>query len=269
MNELATRNHTALTPQSFLQEWNVLKEQANVLVKSGFLPTNVNTPEKAIAIMMKGKEVGMHPMQALSQINIIQGRPTISAEGMMAMVLKHYPDTKIRYLQSTNDICEMEVVKPGGKPEIWKFSMEDAKKADLSSKDMWKKYPRSMLRSRCISEMCRAVFPDAIQGCSYTPEEMRDAISELVVEQEPKEAPKPLQIVSTQPIVVSSQPVKALEIFDAENVEHVRSADSFLGAGEKHLHDIVCGIMHGKEKSRKNLMESIMEAKRKEITLEL
>lgn len=69
--------------------------------------------------------------------------------------------------------------------------------------------------------------------------------------------------------VVPSQPVKALEIFDAENVEHVRSADSFLGAGEKHLHDIVCGIMHGKEKSRKNLMESIMEAKRKEITLEL
>ncbi|MBV9282954.1 MAG: hypothetical protein JOZ41_23015, partial [Chloroflexi bacterium] len=57
------------------EAWTVLREQADVLVRSGFLPHGVNTPEKAISIVMKGRELGIPPMYALSNIAVINGKP--------------------------------------------------------------------------------------------------------------------------------------------------------------------------------------------------
>jgi hypothetical protein len=51
------------------------------------------------------------------------------------------------------------------------FSLEDAKRAKLDGKDVWKAYPRAMLRSRAVSEVVRTAFPECIAGL-YTPEEM-------------------------------------------------------------------------------------------------
>jgi hypothetical protein len=52
-----------------------------------------------------------------------------------------------------------------------------ARKAGLADKDLWKKYPRSMLRSRVVSEGVRAVWPGATSGM-YVPEEMADMTQE-------------------------------------------------------------------------------------------
>jgi hypothetical protein len=54
--------------------------------------------------------------------------------------------------------------------------MDEAKAAQLLGKDVWKKYPAAMLRARAISAMARAMFPDAINGVSYTPEELGSEI---------------------------------------------------------------------------------------------
>jgi hypothetical protein len=51
--------------------------------------------------------------------------------------------------------------------------MARATKAQLGGKDMWKKYPRQMLRSRVVSEGVRTVYPGATSGL-YVPEEVRD-----------------------------------------------------------------------------------------------
>lgn len=267
-NEIVNRQTNSLTvSQNFLQEWQVMKEQATILIKSGFLPTAVNTPEKAIAIMMKGKEVGMQPMQALSQINVIQGKPGLSAEGMLALVLKNYPGTKIDYLNNDNESCVIEVTKPGDKGQIWSFTLEDAKKAELLGKDMWRKYPRSMLRSRCISEMCRGMFPDAIQGCSYTPEELEHI--------EPMQKVKPLDISfhaqNTKEIDASPQEQTKPEqsnIFNKDDMYHINTANKFLVDEERHLLTRVTEIMHGKEITRTLIKEAIMLAKKEEIVKE-
>lgn len=50
--------------------------------------------------------------------------------------------------------------------------MEDAKRANLTGKGPWVTYPAAMLRARCISSMARAMFPDALSGVVYTPEEL-------------------------------------------------------------------------------------------------
>jgi hypothetical protein len=171
-NEVALVRQSEMNLFPSTSEWSMMKEQASMLVKTGFLPNAIKTPEQAIAIMLKGRELGMAPMQAFSHIAIIQGKPTISAEGMLALILKAYPSTKITYIQNDDLACIMEVVRPGNAPARFSFSYEDAQKAKLTNKDNWNTYRRAMLRSRCISEMARSVFPDALSGVSYTPEEL-------------------------------------------------------------------------------------------------
>lgn len=169
-------NLVSLNPSE--TEWATLKSQAQMAVSSGFLPSSVNTPEKAVIIALKGRELGIPMMQAYSSIHVISGKPSASAELMMALIYKNCPGAIVNYINNDNESCEIEAIRPGGKPALFSFSMSDAKDAGLLSNPTWKKYPRAMLRSRCVSEMARAVFPDAIMGVSYTPEELGAEVTE-------------------------------------------------------------------------------------------
>ncbi len=172
MQNLQLTNASVPTAFPSETEWKIMKEQAGLLVRTGFLPKAVRTPEQAIAIMLKGRELNIGPMLAFSHIAIIEGKPTISPELMLNLVFKAYPQTKINYQTLTDTACKIEVIRPGQKANYFSWTMDDAKKAGLAGKYNWKNYPRAMLRSRCISEMGRSLFPDAIAGCSYTPEEL-------------------------------------------------------------------------------------------------
>lgn len=80
---------------------------------------------------------------------------------------------KIRWLQLSNVVAEAEFTHPAGGSVTIKWDTETAERAGLLGKDMYKKYPRQMLRSRCVSEGVRTVFPAATSGM-YVPEEERD-----------------------------------------------------------------------------------------------
>src|SRR3990167_2702507 len=62
-----------------------MKERANMLVKSGFLPSTVNTAEKALTIMLTGKELGLGFMESLRSINVVQGKPCMSAQLLLGL----------------------------------------------------------------------------------------------------------------------------------------------------------------------------------------
>jgi hypothetical protein len=150
----------------------VLREQANVLVRSGFLPHGVNTPEKAISIVMKGRELGIPPMYALSNIAVNNGKPTASAELMLALVYRDHGDEAVKVIESTAERCTVAYRRRGWQePELFSFTIEDAHCAGLLGKDNWRHYPAAMLRARCISAVARFAFPDTIAGL-YTPEEL-------------------------------------------------------------------------------------------------
>lgn len=178
MSEVAVlqNNPTSLFPSE--SEWKMLKEQAEMVVKTGFLPSAVNTPEKAITIALKGRELGIPPMQAYSHIHVIQGKPTISSELMLSLIYRNCPGAKINYILSTSEACEIEATRPGHSPYRFKFTILDAQNAKLTNKDNWRNFPAAMLRARTIAILARAVFPDAIMGCSYTPEELGAEIDE-------------------------------------------------------------------------------------------
>lgn len=160
------------------QTWATIKEQSAILVNSGFLPSSIKLPEQAMAIAIKGHEIGLPIMQSFAQISIIQGKPTLNAEGQLALIYKNCPGAIVNFIVLSNEECVIEAKRPGGKANTFRFTIEDARLAGLLGKDNWRKYPRAMLRSRCISEMARSLFPDAIAGMSYTPEELGAEVDE-------------------------------------------------------------------------------------------
>lgn len=156
-------------------EWKLMWDMGKTLITSGFLPRAIDRPEKAIAVMLKGRELGWPPMRAFQHINVIDGKPTLSAEAMLALIYEKVPGARINITETSNETCAIEAARPGQeKATRFAFTIEDAQRAGLTTKkgDVWRSYPRAMLRSRCVSEMARALFPDALMGCSYTPEEL-------------------------------------------------------------------------------------------------
>lgn len=174
-------NELALVPQSqavamFPSEKEIaaMKDLGAMAIKSGFLPQSIKTPEQAVIILLKGRELGLPPMQSFSSIAVINGKPTISAELMLNLIYRNVPGAKINVIETNNDRCTIEATRPGGSPTRFTFSTEDAKVAGLLGKGPWVTYKAAMLRARCTSAMARMMFSDALAGAVYTPEEIED-----------------------------------------------------------------------------------------------
>lgn len=164
-------NSVALRPID-PSDWTVMREQAKVLITTGFLPEAIKTAEQAIAVMMKGRELNIPPMYALSNIVIIKGKPAASAELMLALIYRDHGDDAIRFTEATNKKCTIRYKRRSWtQTESYSFTEGDAEAARLLDTDTWKKYRPAMLRARCISAVARMGFPDTIGGL-YTPEEL-------------------------------------------------------------------------------------------------
>lgn len=198
---------TDLITNNAHEEWLLLQKQCHSFLLSGFLPDHITrgVPKevamaKALTIVMKGKELGVPPLQAFSSITVIQGKPCLSSELMLALVYQRVKGAKVTFrtppeMQSKE--CVVEMQRPGGEPQLFRFGMDDAHAAGLiKPNSAWQKYPSAMLRARAISAGARAVFPDCIMGC-YTPEELGGDIVDITPEgetviQSPPPPPKPI-----------------------------------------------------------------------------
>lgn len=178
-------------------QWVLLQRQSKAFLESGFLPSHIKTLAQAITIAWKGYELGVPPLQSFSSITVIKGKPCLSSELMLALIYQRVKGANVTFVtapdkQATE--CEIEMQRPGGKPQSFRFTIEDARKAGIiTSNSAWEKYPAAMLRARAISAGARAVFPDAIMGC-YTPEELGGEPildAEFSVEPEVKPETKP------------------------------------------------------------------------------
>lgn len=172
---MVAENVRALAPRSDVLpnrgDWQIMREMAEALHESGLLPSWIKNPMAALAVIEKGKELGLQPMYALSRISMIEGKPCCDAEGMAAMIYRDHGPNAIRFIETTEDHCTVEYCRSGGAPARLTFSIEDARRANLLGKQNWKNYPQAMLRARAISAAARMAFPDTIGGL-YTPEEL-------------------------------------------------------------------------------------------------
>lgn len=187
MNEVAVAN---LMPQTQEAKY----QMACVLCKSGLIPSGLNTAEKVFVALQWGHELGLTPMVAVNNIAVINGKPTLSADIMCAVVKRSPEYGGIKWLEMSDKKAECEITRilPNGEKETQKscFTIEDAQNAGLAGRDVWKKYPKRMLKHRCLSYGLKDMFPDLLAGL-YDPEEMESVQETTTTERNvtPEEKP--------------------------------------------------------------------------------
>jgi hypothetical protein len=223
------------------ERYAVLERMAATLLASGMLPQILKQPAQVIAIMLKSYELGVPPMEGLSGIAVIQGKPTVSPQLMLALIERSGAGS-ITILEREAHQSVVEAHRRGRKPVVFLFTFEDAKKLGLAGKDNYLKQPAVMLQWRNVAAAARAVFPDVISGL-YTPDEMgvdiqilEDGTQEIITVSEPQEAmPNPVRVskLGSEPVTRQEAAQTTLESIPGVTRGAPVQTSEFIGQGEK------------------------------------
>jgi len=146
---------------------------------SGFAPKGMERPESCLIAIEMGLEVGLQPMQAIQNIAVINGRPSVWGDAAKALVeasglcedFAEWFEGDDETADSFKAVCEVKRVGRT-RPVRWEFSIADAKRAGLWNKQgPWTHYPKRMLQMRARGFAIRDGFPDVIKGLALAEEE--------------------------------------------------------------------------------------------------
>jgi len=154
---------TALVPVADIEKMAV------AIAKSKMF--GMKTADEAFALMLIAQAEGMHPAIAARDYHVIQGRPTLKADAMLARFQN--AGGKVQWDVYTDAEVTGTFSHPQGGSLKLTWTFAQAKSIGLTGKDNWKNYPRAMLRARCISEGIRTVYPGCVVG-TYTAEELEE-----------------------------------------------------------------------------------------------
>lgn len=157
-----------------LDMWADAMELAKVLAPTQFVPKDLrNNPPAVLACMLKGAELGVSALHALSQIHVIDGRPALAAELQRALILSHGHEVWVEESSGTRaTICGRRAGSEHVQRVTW--TIEDARRAKLDGKANWRNYPADMLLARATGRLARFMFADLLAGMSYNVEEVSD-----------------------------------------------------------------------------------------------
>lgn len=146
-----------------------MQQMAQAVAASGLF--GMKKADEALALMLIAQAEGSHPAIAVRDYHIIQGKPSLKADAMLARFQS--AGGRVEWKEMSDTCVSATFSHPAGGSVTIDWDMARAKAAGIGGKDMWKKFPRQMLRARVISEGIRTVFPGVVVG-SYTPEEIQD-----------------------------------------------------------------------------------------------
>lgn len=161
MNEITTTGSFDLSPRN-LEE---ALQFAEYLADSDLVPKDFKgKPGNVLVAMQWGSEIGMKPLQSLQNIAVINGRPAIWGDAVLALVLSSPVCEYIHeWEENGTAFCK---VKRRGKPEdIQSFGEKEAKQAGLIGKQgPWSQYPQRMKKMRARAFTLRDNFADVLKG---------------------------------------------------------------------------------------------------------
>jgi hypothetical protein len=211
-------------------------EFAERIARSGLVPDQYQgKPNNVLVAVQWGYELGLAPMQALQNISVINGRPSVWGDSQVALVKAHPAYRGLREWQEGDTAhCEVKRELPGGEIEVTvrSFSLEQARKAKLLNRPTWQSYPDRMLQMRARGFALRDAFPDALKGL-LSVEEAQD-----YPDAEPIDITPPPDIVKSVPTKAetSEELVNAITQNSQDDAEVVNIEDiSEPGADEVQL----------------------------------
>lgn len=193
-------------------ELDVMVRQADMLAQSSIIPKDYRKqPANILVAAMTGRTFGWDVMTAMRNGHVIEGTWSIKPEAMLALVRRAGHSV-------TGETGPQGATVRGkrgdtGDEMTVTFTMEDAKRANLATKNTWRQYPQSMCWARAVSQLCRMLFADVTLGLSYTPEELGAEVDAdgAVIDPRPSGFGSPGgEVPSGGPYVISPQNAEAL-----------------------------------------------------------
>lgn len=158
---LAPRQSFDLSPRDFDEAWRM----AEYLSDSDMVPKDFKgKPANCLVAIQWGGELGLKTMQAIQNIAVINGRPSLWGDVMLALV-RASPLCEYVAENIAGERAECRVKRRGEPEQVREFTKDDATKAGLWTKDgPWKQYPKRMLQMRARAWALRDVFTDVLKG---------------------------------------------------------------------------------------------------------
>lgn len=153
-------------------------QYARALADSGLLPTSYRSqPANVLWAMEYGDMLGLAPMAAMTGVHVIEGKPTASAGLISALVRRAGHKLRVRG-DAESATCEIVRADDPEYTFAVTFTMDDAKRANLTGKPVWRQYGPSMLKARAITQCARDACEEALFGLHYTAEELGAEVDE-------------------------------------------------------------------------------------------
>ena len=178
------------------RSFDEIMRMAETIAKSRLF--GVTQVDQVVALMLMAEAEGRHVASAMQDYSVIQGKPSLKAEAMLARFQQ--AGGKVKWTCLTDERVAAIFSHAQCEPVEIDWDMARAKQAQLAN-PMWKKYPRQMLRARVISEGVRTAYPGVLGGL-YAPEEQIDFEPAASVSR-PAVAPSP------QPLAVEVEHTEA------------------------------------------------------------
>jgi hypothetical protein len=149
-----------------------LMRYCKIVVQSELCPRHIKSPADAMLIIQRGAELGLSAVNALQNLNVINGKVTMPAALAVGVVKASEVCEYFTCLESTDEYSTWETKRRGNPdPTRYTFSKHDAQVAGLWGSGTWRKYPRNLLAARASMNLARMEYQDVLVGV-YTPEEM-------------------------------------------------------------------------------------------------
>lgn len=220
MNAVVKSGARGATPMPVLQpqSFGELMEFAKMAAGSDLMPKDFRgKPGNIMIAVQMGSELGLAPMQAIQNIAVVNGRPSVWGDALPALCRQSSVCDDIEErIEGEGDkmVAICIATRSGKKPVRSEFSVDDAKKAGLWSKQgPWTQYPKRMLQMRARGFALRDAFPDVLKGL-ITAEEASDIPPDnyrgTVIDVTPERPPAPQQRVTEE-----RRPIDYEALFDA------------------------------------------------------
>lgn len=255
MSALTTTDRKGFAPATLTEAMDFSK----MLADSQMVPRAYQgKPQDVLVCVQWGYEIGLAPMQALQNIAVINGKPSVYGDAAMALVQASPVCEDIEeYFEgegTPNPVAVCVAKRKGRKPVVAKFSVEDAKRAGLWGKQgPWQAYPKRMMQMRARGFALRDAFPDVLKGL-ITAEEAQDYPDEAkprpakdITPRNPLDmvAPPAIPAVTADPVLtalaeaktIADQMVERFEVVDipevtvpeaTENVAETQQSDEVI-----------------------------------------
>jgi hypothetical protein len=158
-------------------------------------------PAEVFATVLYGRELGLSPAQALQLIHVVQGRPTLSAEGHRALFLSS--GHRLDIVDWTDKLCSVRATRGDGRGMVEvTFTLKQATDAGLLKNPSWRAWPQQMLLARATSMAIKAIAPDVSLGLDAqdAPMEPQPAPAAGVTVVALQVEPEPVPVVEPEPV---------------------------------------------------------------------